>query len=51
VDEHGPFEFDGAFARHKLDVLPQVRELEEPGTLVATLGAMEYWVERELPDE
>ncbi len=51
VDEEGPFEFAGAYAHHTLDALPQVRELTEPGTLDATLGNPDYWVERELPDE
>jgi hypothetical protein len=51
VGEEGPFEFDGAFAHHELEELPQVQELATPGVLEATLGSREYWIERELRDE
>lgn len=50
VDHEGPVEFYGAFAHHTLDELPHVRELREPGALVAILGDVDYWEQRELPD-
>lgn len=50
VDEEGPIEFDGVFAHHELECVPQVRALKDPSYLERTIGRKQYWLERELED-
>ena len=50
VDEEGPIEFDGVFAHHELECVPQVRALKDPSYIERTIGRTQYWLERELED-
>jgi len=41
--------FDGWYARHELELLPQVAALADPQVLAALLTNREYWLARRLP--
>lgn len=43
-------EFEGLFARHKLERLPHAVALDHPEYLREHLGGSAYWFERERPD-
>ena len=43
-------EFNGWFASHKLESLPQVDALNDSEILDKTLALPKYWIDRELPD-
>lgn len=40
-------EFEGLYANHQIDVLPHAGERGDPGSLVAMLGEVKYWTDRE----
>lgn len=43
-------DFEGYFAKHKLDQLPHSKALETPSSLEQVLGNKKYWLDRELPE-
>lgn len=43
-------EFEGYFARHKLDCLPHQEAWTDPPLLRSVLGDQNYWLDRALPD-
>jgi hypothetical protein len=44
-------QFNGWHAHHELGKLPQIESLKEPLLLERTLGSIQYWQDRKLPDD
>ena len=45
------FEFNGWFAHHQFDILPQVEAQGSRAKIISVLGNTDYWLSRELPEE
>ena len=43
--------FDGWYARHDLDFVPQMAALDDPSVLDEVLSNREYWLSNRLPDD